>query len=157
MVATDQDTPEFASQLLNALAKAFASRRKAIRYRSKSFEVSLAHDTASDEPSERLNADIQLLVPQNTKLRLSMWPDAAMWLWAGQSSKNGWSFEVQLEGILSNTTAAGIVTLFEESISLVQSQSNAPNLENLLRDAWSRSGLRSFAPPNNSLERSREG
>ncbi len=145
MAATTQDTPEFASQLLKALALAFAARRKAIFHHSKSFEISRDYDTTEDEPVERLNADIEVLVPQNTKLRLSMWPDAHMWLWAGRSSKSGWVFQVELQGILSDTTVAGIVALFEESVSLVQSQSNDPNLENVLRNAWSKKGLRSAA------------
>jgi hypothetical protein len=138
VAAPNEEIPSFASPHLSGLARAFSRRGKAIRYHSKSFKVLSERDVTGDEPLERLNADICLISPHNTKLRLSLWPDGAMWLWAGQSSKSGWAFQVTVEGVLSAATPTGIVDAFEESIGIVSQPQEAAAIEARLRKLWAR-------------------
>jgi hypothetical protein len=70
----------FESAQLAAIAAAFESRGKAIRYQVRSFVIERELE-GGDDACERLNIDLQRPVDR-ARLRLSLWPDGVLWFGA---------------------------------------------------------------------------
>jgi hypothetical protein len=101
-------SPQFKSPLLRATAAAFTKRRKAIRRHTKTFEIERGLEQAGFDPPERLSAEAATL--DSIQLRLSVWPDGALWFWAGRPSKRGWKFQISFHGVLTDAAVTSVVS-----------------------------------------------
>ena len=135
-VATSQEWPSFESPLLQAVSEAFRGRRKALRHRTKSFAVSRELEESPAEPPERLNADAETYEARPTQVRLSIWPDGALWFRACQPAKQGWAFLFAFHGQLRAPLTRDVLSWFEQSLSLVYGGSRPLDCEEQLLSVW---------------------
>lgn len=132
---TKHISPQFKSSLLKATAAAFTKRRKAIRRHTETFEVERDLEQAGFEPPEKLTAKAAT-IGGSVQLRLSVWPDGAMWFWAGRPSKQGWTFQIAFHGSLADAVPTGVVSRFEESLGLVYKVTAVSDVREPLMALW---------------------
>ena len=135
-VATSQEWPSFESPLLESVCAAFGSRRKAFRHSTKSFAISRELEQSPAEPPERLNADAETHEARPTQVRLSVWPDGALWFRVCQPAKQGWAFLSAFHGQLCAPSTRNLVTWFEQSLGVVHGSTRPPDCEQQLLSIW---------------------
>jgi hypothetical protein len=135
-VTSSQEWPSFDSPLLESVSEAFRSRRKAIRHGTKSFAISRDLEESPAEPPERLNADAETHEARPTQVRLSVWPDGALWFRACQPAKQGWAFLSAFHGQLRAPLTGDLVAWFEQSLALVHGSTRPPDCEQRLLSIW---------------------
>jgi hypothetical protein len=135
-VATSKEWPSFESPLLESVSEAFRSRRKALRHSTKSFAISRELEENPAEPPERLNADAETHEARPTQVRLSVWPDGALWFRACQPAKQGWAFLSAFHGQLRAPSTRNLVAWFEQSLGLVHGSIRPPDCEQQLLSIW---------------------
>lgn len=106
--------PVFASAWLQAVAAAFVARRRAIRYRARSFAVTRAEDTAS----ERLDVDLETIAARPTKLRLSLWSDGLAWVGVSRTRPGACGIRFAFHARCEATDPRVLCALFERSIDI---------------------------------------
>jgi hypothetical protein len=127
----------FENPLLSECAKAFERRSKAIRYQTKAFAI---ERSVGADGGERLNVDVSTLVDRPTRVRLSLWPEGALWFQAAQpgtSARGGWDFLFSFEGTLGDLHPDELVSTFESSLHELHGYVHASAAERLLA-LWSR-------------------
>jgi len=134
--ATSQEWPSFESPLLESVSEVFRGRRKALRHQTKSFTVSRVLEASPAEPPERLNADAETQEARPTQVRLSVWPDGALWFRACQPSKQGWTFLFAFHGQLRAPLTRDLLAWFEQSLGLVYGITRTPDCEQRLLSVW---------------------
>jgi hypothetical protein len=132
-----QEWPSFEAPLLASVSEAFRSRRKAIRHSTKSFAIARELEESPAEPPERLNADAETHESRPTQVRLSVWPDGALWFRVCQPAKQGWAFLSAFHGQLRSPSSEDLVAWFEQSLGLVHGSIRPPDCEQQLMSIWS--------------------
>jgi hypothetical protein len=128
----------FQNQLLSACATAFERRSKALRYHTKRFALERAVGADGDE---RLNVDVSTLEARPTQVRLSLWPDGAIWFQAAQPgvrAQGGWDFLFSFDGTLGDLPPDELVSMFESSLHETYGQTRAGDAATRLLALWSR-------------------
>jgi hypothetical protein len=106
--------PVFASAWLQAVAAAFVARRRAIRYRARSFAVTRGEDTES----ERLDVDLETIAARPTKLRMCVWSDGLAWIGASRTRPGASGIRFAFHARCEATDPQGLCALFERSIDI---------------------------------------
>lgn len=106
--------PVFASAWLQAVAAAFVARRRAIRYRARSFAVTRGEDMAS----ERLDVDLETIAVRPTKLRLSLWSDGLAWVGVSRTRPGACGIRFAFHARCEATDSRVLCAVFERSIDI---------------------------------------
>ncbi len=134
--ATAATGPTFRAPLLDAVAQAFASRRSAIRHGARSFTIECEAEAASIQPPERLNVAVSTTSPRRVQLRLSLWPNGGLWVWAGSGVKNGSQFSIAFHGQLQTPRPNGVVRWYEQSLELLSQIESIAECKEPLLEIW---------------------
>jgi len=105
------DPPIFESEMLNMVVAGFSGRSKALKHKNCQLEIS----KEDDEGIERLNIDSRGFESPPIQTRISVWSDMSFYCQKCQSSKNGWKFNIYLNGDVTDVAPEEIVNLFESS------------------------------------------
>lgn len=116
-----QEWPSFTSPLLRAVSEALRARRKSLRHHVRSFTISCEREINPTDPPERVNVDIETPEERPTQIRLSVWPDGALWFRVCQrsSATRGWMFMFAFHGQLHGPSCEDLLAWLEQSLALV--------------------------------------
>ncbi len=104
--------PAFESARLQSVVAALVARRRAIRYRARSFAIKRGEDTES----ERLDVDLETIAARPTKLRLSLWPDGLAWLGVSRTRPRASGIRFAFHAHCGAIAPEVLCALFERSI-----------------------------------------
>jgi hypothetical protein len=104
--------PVFASARLQSVVAAFVARRRAIRYRARSFAITRGEDAES----ERLDVDLATIAAQPTRLRLSLWSDGPAWFGVSRIRPRASAVRFAFHAYCEATEPQALCALFERSI-----------------------------------------
>lgn len=100
---------------------AFYRRQKAIKYRSRTFEIVFGAD--EEENADGSTEEVQLICINSatmdtppTRTRLKLWADGELWLWIGRSGprkQGGWDLNETFRGNVANMEGRKIVERYE--------------------------------------------
>lgn len=111
-----QAWPSFDAPLLESISQAFLGRQDTAKQRYSSFLMSREVEDSDAEPPERLNVDTAFTgLKRPVSIRLSVWPDGALWFRACEPGKRGWAFLLAFQGQLPGPHSSELVRLFEET------------------------------------------
>lgn len=100
--------------LLGRCAAAFERRGKAIWFRTVAFSIE-----RETEPDGEERLSIGAHTAHRTRVRLSLWPDGALWFLTarpGTRRRGGWDFLVMFHGTLGELPPGDLVETFEASL-----------------------------------------
>ncbi len=106
--------PVFASVWLQAIAAAFFARRRAIRYRARSFAITRGEDAAS----ERLDVDLETIAARPTNVRLSLWSDGLAWVGVSRTRPGASGIRFAFHARCEATDPRVLCAVFERSIDI---------------------------------------
>jgi hypothetical protein len=87
-----------------------------------------------------LNVDVSSIADRPTQVRLSLWPDGALWFRAAQPgtrAHGGWDFLLSFDGTLGDLPPDELVSIFESSLHELGGHVHASAAPRLLA-LWSR-------------------
>ena len=129
--------PSFDAPLLESISQAFLSCHGSAKQRYSSFLLSREVEDSQTEPPERLNVDTAFTgMKRPVSIRLSVWPDGALWFRACEPGRRGWDFLLAFHGQLSGPHSSELVRLFEETTPHVAARTDDTH-QRVLR-LWSR-------------------
>jgi len=123
-----------ASPSLASIASAFLRRRRALAYKTSTFE--LTRETDADG-HERLNVDA---VVRGTHVRSSFWDDSSLWYRAchpGPSRSGGWEFMLAFSGEVGDAKPDDLVDMFERSLDSAHGKDPSQHSSEILA-VWDR-------------------
>lgn len=106
--------PVFESARLQSVVAAFVARRRAIRYRARSFAITRGEDAES----ERLDVDLATIAAQPTRLRLSLWSDGLAWVCVSRTRPGASGIRFAFHARCEATDPRELCALFERSIDI---------------------------------------
>lgn len=113
--------PRVPSPFVAELLAAFLRRRKAIKYRLKSFEPRLEVEAGDDgEELQLLHVEARTGGGPESQISLKVWEDGELWFQAcrpGPRRQGGWAFLESFHGSVGELRGPGVVKLFEESLT----------------------------------------